>query len=152
MSRDEEARIIGKLLEGRGLAAPRPATFEVVASDQLADPAGALAALRAFGGRGWVCFTDEVVEPDDAASLRDGIPLSAELCTAGESLHLRQEGSGWRLVRMATREGSDHLVFTESRERLGGGTLTYEVAWRRDEAAWRPWCARLSRIEKKGEA
>ncbi|MDI9631257.1 MAG: hypothetical protein QM311_07355 [Acidobacteriota bacterium] len=145
-------RLIGELLGARELAPPRCATFEVVGSESLTDSATALQALKDFGGRGWVCFTDEVVELDGAALQRGGIPLSAELCTEAESLHLRQEGSGWRLVRMATREGSEHLVFTERRERLGGGTLTYEVAWRRDEDTWRPWCARLSGFTKKGEA
>lgn len=150
-SEREEAQLAMQLLESGGLPVPYLGLFEMTPVAMPRVPEDALAELRSFGGQGWVCYTDCVLSVDDAASLPAGIPLSAELCKGSVSLHLRQVEGGWRVVRLGSTEGDQHLIFTARRPRLGGGTLVYEVAWERGAEAWRPWCSRLSAIEVGGD-
>lgn len=162
MKANEEASVILNLLKLADLGDPAQGRLEA-RSESITAPDVALARLREFGGTGWVCFTDEVVEVGRSNPLSgDGIPLSAELCRDDASVHLRQDGAGWRLITITKSEEGDQLIFTERRLKIGGGALVYEVAWKRESVpttreleeptkrepeAWRPWCARLSAVE-----
>lgn len=144
---ETEATAAIDVLRTRGLGEPRRASLVLKEPRKLETPGAVLEALRSFGGRGWICFTDRVETAGPDQPVGDGIPLSAEICKGPISLHLRQEDAGWRLQEIALSAGDDQLVFTERRPLIGGGVLVYEVAWRRGADAWRPWCARLSDVE-----
>lgn len=122
--------------------------FESRIVDHLDD---ARKALEDFGGAGWICFASAVAEVTEG-KVPQGTPLCAELFreTKGgtESMQLRQEGSGWRVVKWNRTDerpdGTDHRLVEHRLARIGGGELHYDVAWRRDdEGNWRPWAARL---------
>ena len=133
-----------ELLRDNGLEAPHPWTF-VVEQELVDTPDQACKALRKFGGEGWLCVTDEVLPRISGADVSlDCIPLSAELHDRDRSLHLRQQGDRWLIVTLSREEGDEHLVFEDQLLQIGGGSLQYETAWRKDDTGrWRPWCSRF---------
>jgi hypothetical protein len=132
------------------LPTPQLGRLEVAARERIEDAGEVRRRLAEFGGAGWVCFTDRVVELEPGDSLPEGIPLSAELVDGEESLHLRQTESGWLLVRIRAGGEKDQLIFREQRLRIGGGRLRYEVAWAPDGAgSWAPRCFRFLGIERE---
>ena len=80
----------------------------------LTDGATVRAALvhfaEAHDATGWLCTASRAGAYDPAwlvSSADNGLPLSAELYGDGASLHLRQEGSGWRLTEWREAESFD---------------------------------------------
>lgn len=119
-----------------------------------ADEASLLGALTTSGAEGWVCLTDAVKTLERLR--RDGAPrspsrlLSAERWLDGESMHVRPEEGGWRVVRTREVEEAEEaatptLAFDEVL--LGDRSPDHRVRvyWRRDThelgAPWRPWLA-----------
>lgn len=148
----------------RGVTAPTQGTLRVVkvngVPDEIEGEDEALARLRSFGGAGWACYVSRVgtngarIDVADGSQLPDGKVLWAELVNGAESLHLRYVGPRWHATHFervpAGTEGATHWIFTHAMAREGGGELRYEVAWRMEDDAWRPWAARLAGVDPAG--
>ncbi len=135
----------------RGRLEFTPRTFET--------PEEALAALREHGGQGWICLASELrLIPADGFP-EAGVPLWAELVdSAGRSFHLRQVSGRWQghtIVSAPPTANEEHLIFEHRLARIPRGSMSYEVAWRREDdegnpssqAIWRAWAYRFTGME-----
>ncbi len=140
--------------------------------EELGSADAVLGRMRAFGGKGWVCWVsrperpdggDAVIVVDDARSLPEGTVLWAELVAGDVSLHVRYVGPRWAAttLRRVVDGPPEHWLFAHEMVRDGGGLLRYEVAWREEAInepdgdgaggdagrVWRPWAARLAGMD-----
>lgn len=123
-----------------------------ITTEPLADDAAVWAALVGLtGARGWICRPHEVVEWPGAEA--GGPVVSAELATSdGTSLHIRQEGSGWRAWRYTEGAGKPCIAFHESFAGTVQGDpkrrLDYVVYWALEEEdgihVYRPFASRFA--------
>ena len=137
--------VSGRELERARLSVDPPASY--------ASREEVLSAVREFGGSGWICYSDRVVEVR-GGDAPDGAVLSGELCRGTVSLHVRFLGGKWVAHRIERFDGEEHLLFRKDYARLAppgqggeGGTVSYEIAWKRDDkGVWRPWASRFAGI------
>ena len=142
MSTAKDLAWVKKILAEKNLGDFREGGIEVKHSNHIENAGQVLEELRKFSGRGWVCYTDEVVEVSDSKELRDCTVLSAELVKDDSSLHLRQHPrGGWLVVLLGEAAGGDQIVFREKMLCIGGGRFLYDVAWSSNGGegnTWRP--------------
>ena len=120
----------------------RPGVLRVAAEYRCDDPRDAARHLADHwpAPEGWICFTDEVIEVRGVLPRLDGRwCLSAELVQGGRTLHLRQEGSGLRLITLTADAGGDGYVEKTNLLHQDQHTfLQYEIGWERRPAAGLP--------------
>ena len=103
------------------------------------DPGAVRERLRGLiddGYRGWVCFTGQVWEASDDASLPDEVPLTAELCKGDASVQLRHLGERWQIVWLRCTSGDTHWCRVARYRAVAPGgepgqerTARYEIFW-----------------------
>jgi len=138
-------------------AEPRPGSFTVRSVTDLVSVAEVKKLLHETDGTGWICTTDRVRRVP-STDLGDAAPLSAEIVlkgTPGQSLHIRQHGTGWRawLLEDRLEDGPDLAVDESFLSTEGGARLRYRTWWRlqaegpvdfgADVQVWRPFAARF---------
>jgi len=117
----------------------------------LADQAAVSAELKAFGGEGWICFTDQVQVLRRGDSPAEGTPLSAELCDRQRSLHVRQAGDSWAAwIIESVADPAGYCTtrrFVPTRAKELKASVLYEVFWAPEElggGVLRPSVARFA--------
>ena len=95
----------------------RPGTLEVK-SEQMHDPAAVLPGLKAFAGTGWLLDAGargvQYIGKEYAGWDSLAYPLSAEISGgSGESLHLRQDGTGGWIITRFREAPSDTDVLVQ---------------------------------------
>lgn len=99
--------------------------------------------MRNLRGRGWCALVDKLCPLSDS-EWPDEHVLMAEKVDGRTSYHLRWDGQAWLLATISREDSGQHWIFTHKLARIGGGSLTYEVAWKPDEQGiLRPHVSRL---------
>lgn len=98
--------------------------------------------LSEVGGEGWICFADKLwisgVDGDWSGNSW-GPVLCAELSDGDTSLHIRQDGAGWKAVKLTVDGTGDGWTVTNTfirkdwKENESNITVEYEVGWEKDK-------------------
>jgi hypothetical protein len=152
--RSEMIDKIKQLLQGEKIDATGLAFAHIsIATEKAELPGDVWKAVSDFAPlQGWLCLTDRVIhfcEPSGMPGDNVGIILSGELANGNESLHIRQSEGGWLLTRLIAGRGDDCIVFREqfvSTESGRRDRLNYEVYWRLENGAYKPYAGRFCGI------
>ncbi len=126
-----------------------------IQTEHFTDEASLRSALGQQSWDGWWCLASEIHE-GCSTQLPSGPILSGEgLDGQGDSVHLRRDGTGWRLDRFHWQSdpAGPHRAVMEDRARIGGGSWRYRVVWRQQASQpWQPWVAPLMKFEREARS